>query len=35
VAIIVLAYFYITLYNKNIKDSQEVTKLISALAIEK
>ena len=35
VSIIVLAYFYITLYNKNIKDSQQVTKLISALAIEK
>ena len=35
VAIIVLAYFYITLYNRNIKDSQNVTKLISALAIEK
>ena len=35
IAIIVLAYFYITLYNKNIKDSQELTKLISALAIEK
>ena len=35
IAIIVLAYFYITLYNKNLKDSQEVTKLISALAIEK
>ena len=35
VAIIVLAYFYITLFNKNIKDSQELTRLISALAIEK
>ena len=35
IAIIVLAYFYITLYNRNIKDAQEVTKLISALAIEK
>lgn len=34
ISIIVLAYFYITLYNKNIKDSQELTKLISALAIE-
>lgn len=35
IAIIILAYFYISLYNKNIKDSQELTKLISALAIEK
>jgi len=35
ISIIVLAYFYITLYNKNIKDSQQLTKLISALAIEK
>lgn len=35
ISIIVLAYFYISLYNKNIKDSQELTKLISALAIEK
>lgn len=35
IAIIVLAYFYITLYNTNIKDSQELTRLISALAIEK
>ena len=35
ISIIILAYFYITLYNRNIKDSQQVTKLISALAIEK
>ena len=35
IAIIILAYFYISLYNKNIKDSQQLTKLISALAIEK
>ncbi len=35
IAIIILAYFYISLYNKNIKDSQQLTRLISALAIEK
>ena len=35
IALIILWYFYITLFNKNIKDSQELTKLISALAIEK
>lgn len=35
IAVIILWYFYISLYNKNIKDSQELTKLISALAIEK
>ena len=35
IALIILWYFYISLYNKNIKDSQELTKLISSLAIEK
>ena len=35
IALIILWYFYITLYNKSIKDTQELTKLISALAIEK
>ena len=35
ISIIVLAYFYITLFNKNIKDTQQLTRLISALAIEK
>ena len=35
ISIIVLAYFYISLYNKNIRDTQQLTKLISALAIEK
>lgn len=35
IALIILWYFYITLFNKNIKDTQELTKLISALAIEK
>ena len=34
ISIIVLAYFYISLLNKNIKDTQELTRLISALAIE-
>ena len=35
IALIILWYFYISLFNKNIKDSQELTRLISALAIEK
>ena len=35
ISIIVLAYFYITLFNKNIKDTQQLTRLISALSIEK
>lgn len=35
IALIILWYFYITLFNKNIKDTQELTRLISALAIEK
>ena len=35
IAIIILSYFYISLYNKFIKNSQELTKLISSLAIEK
>ena len=35
ISIIILAYFYISLYNKNSKDSHELTQLVSSIAIEK
>lgn len=35
IAIILLVYFYISLYNKNLKDTHTMTRLITALAIEK